>query len=306
MTMSPRRLGSTLVALLACVGVLAFVPAASASTTISTVGAWNGSDEVDNWGVGTTPTYGQTIVGTGATLQSFTFYLDVPSTATFHGAVWTWTGTSVGTKLWESGDMNVSGSGYQPATFTPNVFLNAGQQYVIFATTQGVSGSSGAGPWGAVPVSGGDAYPQGQFVYMNGNYLDTWDGGIGQPYASQYDLAFTLVLGGGSAGQCWNDLGTGGCAQLARVAVCDKAGGFQDIELNQWLDTKSEYYGDPAAAYVQGFGLTCALSDIATYGGDPSAYADAGYKVDNTGTRADDGIADMDFGAFYEYFAKKA
>jgi hypothetical protein len=57
-------------------------------------------------------------------------------------------------------------------------------------------------------------------------------------------------------------------------------------------------------AYVEGYGLVCSLTDIASYGGDPGAYHDAGYKVNQEGIRAPDGYTDADWGASYEYFAK--
>lgn len=118
-------------------------------------------------------------------------------------------------------------------------------------------------------------------------------------------MGLDSVRAGGAAtvGDCWNPLGTDGCKQSARRAVCTKDG-FQNVLTSQVTDPTSPYFNATPAAYVEGYGLVCSLTDLVTYGGDPSAYHDAGYKVDQVGSRAADGYTDADFGAWYEYFAK--
>jgi hypothetical protein len=122
-------------------------------------------------------------------------------------------------------------------------------------------------------------------------------------------LAFTAVFGDGSAPiACWNDAGTGGCAQIARGAVCGANGAFLNVQVGQipTADAASPYFGATPAVYVEGFGLTCSLTDIATYGGDPWAYVDSGYNVDQTGKPAPAEMSDGDFGALYRFYARKS
>jgi hypothetical protein len=45
----------------------------------------------------------------------------------------------------------------------------------------------------------------------------------------------------------------------------------------------SIFYQAVPAIYVKGYGTMCRLSDLVTYGGGPSTFTDAGYKVNASG-----------------------
>jgi hypothetical protein len=283
-----------------CLGaLLVVIPSALGD---GTVGSWNGSDEGCCWGPGETPTYGQTILGDGRKIQSFTFYLNNASGTVFTPAIYTWTGSAAGSLVWQGGDQTVPSNGFIPVTaVVGGVTLNSGQEYVLLFTTLGHPGPDLSIFWGV--VVGVDAYPNGDAVYQNGPSLtSSWDG---NPWSSNMDFAFNADFGAGSGAHqsCWNDLGTDGCAQLARTSVC-LGGKFTDIETRE---LSSPAYKDATdAVYVEGYGLTCALSNVANAGLDPASFHDAGYKVDNSGTRSPAIVSDADFGAVYEFYAENA
>lgn len=165
--------------------------------------------------------------------------------------------------------------------------VTAGNEYAMIVFADGVYG------WWAEEGS----YSRGEAA---------WECESGEGFEG-FDFAFKTYVSGGGGPQaaCWNDLGTNGCFQTARSAICTKDG-FADVQAGQvnTTDPNSPYYGATSAIYVEGYGLVCSLSDIATYGGDPSAYVDAGYRVDETGTPAPPEYSDADFGANYEYYKK--
>jgi hypothetical protein len=287
-----------------CAVAALYVSPASASSggdTIGTIGLWSGGS-VEPFGYPDTATYGQviTVPGSDATLSSFTFELQVPTTATFRAGVFAWDGSkAVGAPLWQSGDMTTATSGWGEVTVdTGGVPVVPGAQYVIYFTTSESSGS-GLGEWGLV----GDDYSGGGFVYNNnGSDFGALTTTPWQGFGTQ-DLAFEASFGGA---KCWNVAGDDGCAQLPRAAVCSSTGQFDNVLYTQVFDPTSPYYGEKPAAYVQGYGLMCSLTDLVTYGGDPSQYVDAGYRVDEAGTRTPAEMTDLQFGALYEYFAKKS
>ena len=49
----------------------------------------------------------------------------------------------------------------------------------------------------------------------------------------------------------------------------------------------------------------CQLSDVATYGGDPSKFVDSGYTVDQMGQSARPGSSPRESGALYEYYTTR-
>jgi hypothetical protein len=65
----------------------------------------------------------------------------------------------------------------------------------------------------------------------------------------------------------------------------------------------SVFYHAVPAIYVKGYGTMCQLSDLVTYGGDPARFADAGYKVNESGDPTPPGVSPADWGALYEYYA---
>jgi hypothetical protein len=101
-----------------------------------------------------------------------------------------------------------------------------------------------------------------------------------------------------------------------RIAVCTTTpvyrsgdgswGSFADVDLSFWnakkLDSSSPYFGATPAIYVQGFGLMCQPSDVATYGGDPAKLTRASYLVTELGGQAPAGVDGTAAGAFYAYY----
>ncbi len=162
---------------------------------IDTTPSWNGKDSVQPFGYPDTATYGQviTVPACGVTLQSFTFYMNLPASCTFQGEVYAWDGAmATGAALWEGPPTQTSGSGtFEPITFVPGgVPLPAGGQYVLFASVSKLSGS-GMGPWGMIygnPYSGGD------FVFINnGHDPSQWTSTEWDQFG--YDLAFRATFG---------------------------------------------------------------------------------------------------------------
>lgn len=303
------------------VAALSAPGSASSATVYGNSASWNGTDELCCWGPSSTSTYGETFAGTGADLRSFTFKLDVNPNIVFQGAVATWDGTKAGTILWQSGDQTTGGSNgtYTDVTFTlpGGVTLQSGQDYVLFATTlfssQPPTTTPSDGRWASTKS---DTLAGGQMVWFNVSTStqltsQTWDGGV-----STWDMVFTATFtatGSGSASDaCPNLSGTqatvpdgftvgadGSCYSPPRVLVCaakpvpradGTSGLFVDLDAAVWQSERnvpsSPYYGSRPAIYVDGYGLMCSLSDLVTYGGDPSRYEPA-----PDGVGADDGVA---------------
>jgi hypothetical protein len=219
------------------------------ASTITTVPSWNGSDQVSPFGYPNTATYGQVVQGTGEDLQSFTVYLDLPTTTTFRGGLYGWDGSKASTELWTGADANTAGgAGFEPVTFTlpAGVTLDAGTSYVVFATTT-MSSGSGTGKWGLVLAN---AYPDGTMVYKNddgggASELTTANWGT----LSSYDLAFTVVLVvSGAPRPVWRPL-------PVRGAYC-VGSKFYDLLLAQ-PGADSTYEGAAPAIFVKGKGVTC-------------------------------------------------
>jgi hypothetical protein len=184
---------------------LALASVALATTTIDTTPQWSGHDSSVSFGWGfnglNTATYGQTVTvpATDTKLDSFTFYVDLPTELLFRGEVYAWDNNcpcATGPALYESSATHTtaydpSGNSFQPIAFnTGGITLAAGQQYVLFATvsndwdantTINASGCSSDGPgcldnfgyWGAIPSSPpADPYPGGNLVWIY-NLSDT-------------------------------------------------------------------------------------------------------------------------------------
>ncbi len=193
-------------------------------TGIDTTPSWNGSQSVCCFAYPDSATYGQTITApvSGASLQSFTFYMNLPASCTFQGEVYAWDGIkATGPALWEGPSMHTSGSGsFEAITFTPGgVPLAPSAQYVIFASLSKQSGSGG-GSWGSIIT---EAYSGGDFVYINnGNDPSQW---TSMPWTitwpSAQDLAFKVVFGTGFDLSFQDDYGR------SMVCVNSKTGDWQ-------------------------------------------------------------------------------
>jgi hypothetical protein len=178
-------------------GVFAALPVSSAlaGTTIGNTPPWNGSTITSGFGVSGapnyfTPNYGQTVTvpPTDTRLDSFTFYVDLPTNLIFRGEVYAWDPTTVGDPftnpygmgnatgpaLYESGQMHTTsyGSGFaiQPITFNipGGLPLTADAQFVLFITTSrdnaANAGITATGFAGYTPT---DTYTDGDWVYLD-------------------------------------------------------------------------------------------------------------------------------------------
>jgi hypothetical protein len=227
-----------------------------ASADINTTPAWNGSQGVIPFGYdGSTPTYGQTITGTGETLTGFTVFMDGPGSVTFQGGVGVWDGNSVTSVVWSGPDRQNAGTGdFEEVSFDipDGVALAPGQAYVVYATTLFSSGS-GWSTWGLVD---GSAYADGVFVYQNGGSLAAgWDGN----WAGS-DLAFVARFGTPKVVFVPLPARGGYCTVAGNTNPFTGAplapGTFVDLVQAQVLEDPS-YAGVVPAIYVDGVGLTC-------------------------------------------------
>ena len=257
---------------------------------------------ISSFGYPNTATYGETIVGNGHALVSFTFTFTLPATTNFQPAVYTWTGTQAGTQVWLGATTAPCGCGQETMTFTlpSGVVLQNGQQYILLMTTLANTGS-GTGNFASTDNS---AYPNGDFRFQNGTAgqpLSTLSGGGWGNIAS--DLAFTAVFTDDQPMRVMV------CTTAPHARVGATAGTFFDVTADEWVagatDSTSILYQATPAIFVQGYGATCLLSDIVSWGGDPSLYAAAGVNVNAVGIKAPAGITDADWGALYPYYPRK-
>jgi hypothetical protein len=177
--------------------VLAALPIGSAlaDTTISNTPPWTpGAGITSGFGVSGapnyfTPNYGQTVTvpATDTRLNSFTFYVDLPTNLIFRGEVYAWDpttpdpnnpyamGSANGPALYESGQMHTTsyGMGFniQPITFnTGGLPLTAGAQYVLFITTSrdyAANVAANITSTGFAGYTANDTYSDGDWVYVD-------------------------------------------------------------------------------------------------------------------------------------------
>jgi hypothetical protein len=239
-------------ALLVGVGVaaisIATAPGALATTMIGNTPPWNGSTITSGFGYGGppnyfTPTYGQTVTvpATDTKLDSFTFYVDLPTNLIFRGEVYAWDpttvdpsnpyalGSAIGPALYESGQMQTTsyGSGFaiQPITFNipGGLPLTAGAQYVLFFTTsRDYAANAGIMANGFVGYTPSDTYSGGDWVYISDGgdssqwtTVGWWHPALFPDIFFQDDLAFQAIFSSPlptSKAQCknggWKNFGT--------------------------------------------------------------------------------------------------
>lgn len=146
---------------------------------IETITGWDGTSEVLSFTdpSSTTQTYGQTItIPTFQTvLTSFTFEIKLPSSVTFAGYVYAWDGAeATGPALFTSAPTNTTGSGnFEAITFnTGSLNLQAGTQYVLFASSTGLTSSApGSGSFG---FNVSNPYANGLYVFTNQTTSASW------------------------------------------------------------------------------------------------------------------------------------
>jgi hypothetical protein len=195
---------------------LALASGALANTTIGNTPPWTPASGITSgFGVSGapnyfTPNYGQTVTvpATDTVLDSFTFYVDLPTNLIFRGEVYAWNpntvdpnnpyalGSATGPALYESGQMHTTsyGSGFtiQPFTFnTGGIPLTAGAKYVLFITTsRDYAANAGITSLGWAGVTGTDTYSGGDWVYMDdGGNTNLWTT-VGWTHPALFPTAF--------------------------------------------------------------------------------------------------------------------
>ncbi|HVN56056.1 MAG TPA: hypothetical protein VMT46_17120 [Anaerolineaceae bacterium] len=171
--------------------------AAATPPSIDTTSNWDGATYISSFGMPNTATYGQTLTMTEtATLTQFSFYMKQLTTTIFRGYVFAWDGTkATGDPLFESAPMSTTqGTNFEEVVFyiPSGVVLNAGQQYVLAASTsKDPAQPPDAGKWGALPNN--TAYTGGQFYFLNnGSDATQWASVAWSTIAE--DLAFKAIL----------------------------------------------------------------------------------------------------------------
>jgi hypothetical protein len=171
-------------------------------TVINTAPFWDGTYDVAGFGnrdgiFGDVVTnFGQTItVPKDNVLDSFSFYMNLPSSLTFSGYVFRWNGSSAtGPQLFKSVATTTKG-GFNPAPIFEHITFNTGGlaltagQYVLFASPAEYKPVVGFGVWGGIPS---DVYSGGAFVVNGAETSSEW---TSTPWFVQdMDLAFDATF----------------------------------------------------------------------------------------------------------------
>lgn len=152
---------------------------ARAQSVIDTITGWNGTSEVFTFtdSSSTTQTYGQTITipAVQNVLTSFTFEIKLPASVSFAGYVYGWDGAeATGPALFTSAPTHTTGSGgFEAITFnTGSLNLQSGAQYVLFASSTGLTSSApGSGSFG---FNVSNPYTNGLYVFTNETTSASW------------------------------------------------------------------------------------------------------------------------------------
>jgi len=129
--------------------------------------------EISYWGPSSSfnQSYGQifTVPGGSTVLNDYTLTVRYFDTSfPFVSQLYAWNGTTTtGPALFTSGTLNTAPT-ETPYTFTPNVGVTAGQQYIAFVTNQPNGASLGGSGYGDMAGTYG-SYSGGQFEYAGGN-----------------------------------------------------------------------------------------------------------------------------------------
>ena len=150
---------------------------------------------------GATQTFGEvfTVPDGVQRVTSFSFYMGsqyAPGDIVTGAYVATWTGTHAGILLYDSGQFTYDNNGNEELTFTPgNLYVNSGQQYVMFLSTSKFNGQSQGEAYAS--QGGTNQYLNGFAYFNNGRAFDDlfslpWDGyGLSPDWA--VDLEFTTT-----------------------------------------------------------------------------------------------------------------
>ena len=192
------RAGALVIALIAA--LIAAGPA-SADTTIDTTPSWAAGEQANSFGKPNTSTYGQVVTAPAGEnqLTSFTFFMQLPTSVTFRGAVYAWdlaTNRATGPSLYESAPRQTTDDTvFQEITFnTGGIAVTPGQQYVLFASvSKDFEGQpDGSGPWGHTVE---DSYAGGRFVFLNNQTDESQWTSTAWTILSNQDLAFRATFG---------------------------------------------------------------------------------------------------------------
>jgi len=175
------RMKTILVSTLCALGLMA-----SAQASVSYTSTPNG-DYLFPLGVPDTTTFGQVFtapVDGNSRLDSFSFYLS-GTLLKAYGGVAAWTGTGAGAALFASDPFKANYTNFtQVSVATGGLDLEAGQQYVVYFSTAGITGNTGSDNV-AFGTGGGvfDGYATDNGFGASPNH-DDWAGAQNFPWAT--------------------------------------------------------------------------------------------------------------------------
>ncbi len=180
------------------VAVLLFAVSGFADTTYNNFNGY--SDYWHPFGYPNTATYGELFTAPNNSdnlLTSMSFYMgsSLGGGNIITGAyIATWDGSKAGTLLYDSGSFNYDNNGDEQLTWSPNIAVNPGQEYVMFLSISKFYGESS----GEAYVSqGGSINGLNGFVYNNNSgdfnslFTTAWSGPLTPDWA--VDLEFAPV-----------------------------------------------------------------------------------------------------------------
>jgi hypothetical protein len=192
---------------------VAFVLAALLLTSSSAFAdtQYNNTSQINftiyDFGYPDTATYGETFAAplTDTSLNSFSMFLNSGTSGQLEGYVGSWTGSQVGSVLYTSAPVTVTGDNQEFTFNTSGLTLTAGDEYVAFLSISEPSYNTYNRNTGMPGVLGGGTIPGGGLVYIN-NGGDTteftsgeWATNSDNYLGSSADTEFAADFGPGSA-----------------------------------------------------------------------------------------------------------
>jgi len=163
-----------------------------------TLAGWDGANDVGEFGVINTATYGQTIkVWDGASpMTGFAFEMGKCDAAvTFRGSVYAWDGTkATGSSLFTSPARTLAaGATFTLVSFDTGSLKLAAGNYVIFASTSADQSGAPSSECQLGTLAIDSAYPDGQFVYQNSGANPSYWTAYDWEHDLHRDLAFKVT-----------------------------------------------------------------------------------------------------------------
>jgi hypothetical protein len=181
---------------LAALSALAFASAAQAAN-IDTTGTTNTT--VQPFGAPDTATYGQsfTVAAGDTQLTSFSMFLNgTGASLTFRGYLAAWDGAKATSLLYTSADTTISsGAGNQEFTFTPNIAVTPGSQYIAFLSISQLAAQPASTYTMPIRFGLSDILPGGGFFFQNNGtdfaslFANNWSG-----FGESNDVAFKATF----------------------------------------------------------------------------------------------------------------